>query len=263
MKSILLSNRMIHEGNLVLVNKNHPCRDRASSDRMLPVCGTGSTVLLERRTAVLLSKLMEDLGGWRSIAAVSGWRSEREQQQIWDQSMEANGAEFTGKYVALPGCSEHQTGLAIDLGLRKGDIDFICPDFLYTGICQRFREKAPLYGFVERYPKGKEAVTGIFHEPWHFRYVGIPHAAIMTERGMTLEEYLPFIRQYPFGSSGYEYRGNNLFIRVSYLGAVSGESTCLEIGAGAPYAVSGNNVDGFIITEWREGYGSQKTLRWA
>ena len=60
----------------------------------------------------------------------------------------------------------------------------------YEGICQRFRELAPLYGFIERYPANKEAVTGIAHEPWHFRYVGRPHAQRMTDLGLTLEEYL-------------------------------------------------------------------------
>ncbi len=113
-----------------------------------------------------------------------------EQTQIYEDSLRENGGEFTKKFVALPGCSEHQTGLAIDLGLCKEEIDFICPDFPYEGICQKFRQMAPDYGFVERYPAGKEKVTGIGHEPWHFRYVGRPHARIMTDRGLVLEEYL-------------------------------------------------------------------------
>ena len=92
--------------------------------------------------------------------------------------------------MALPGHSEHQTGLAIDLGLRGPEIDFIRPDFPYEGVCQRFRERAADFGFVERYPAGKEAVIGIAHEPWHFRYVGPSHAREMVHRGLVLEEYL-------------------------------------------------------------------------
>lgn len=103
---------------------------------------------------------------------------------------------FTKKFVALPYCSEHQTGLAMDLGLNKEEIDFICPDFPYEGICQEFREAAPSYGFVERYIKGKEKITGISAEPWHFRYVGTPHAKIMEEHGWVLEEYLSFLRTF-------------------------------------------------------------------
>ena len=84
-----------------------------------------------------------------------------------------NGEEFTNQFVARPGHSEHQTGLAIDLGLKQPDIDFLRPYFPYKGICQTFRELSTDYGFIERYPAGKEAITGIAHEPWHFRYVGV------------------------------------------------------------------------------------------
>ena len=121
---------------------------------------------------------------------VSGWRSFEEQTDIYQNSLVKNGRSFTRKYVALPGHSEHQTGLAIDLGLRGPELDFIRPDFPYTGICQRFRERAVDFGFVERYPAGKEAVTGITHEPWHFRYVGPAHAREIVRRGLALEEYL-------------------------------------------------------------------------
>lgn len=87
----------------------------------------------------------------------------------------------------------HETGLAIDVGKELEEVDFICPEFPYEGVCQIFRELAPMYGFIERYPKGKEAVTGIAKEPWHFRYVGYPHARIIQNLGMTLEEYHAFI----------------------------------------------------------------------
>ena len=96
------------------------------------------------------------IGGWNHIAPVSGWRSQEEQQSIWNESTEENGADFTAKYVAQPGHSEHQTGLAIDLGLRREKLDFIRPSFPYSGICEIFRQKAARYGFIERYPAGKE-----------------------------------------------------------------------------------------------------------
>lgn len=78
--------------------------------------------------------------------------------------------------------SEHQTGLAIDLAENKEQIDFICPHFPYTGICGEFRAAAPRFGFIERYVSGKEQITGIGAEPWHFRYVGYPHSVIMAEK---------------------------------------------------------------------------------
>lgn len=89
----------------------------------------------------------------------------------------------------------HQTGLAIDLGLAADEIDFIRPDFPADGVCGAFRRRAADFGFVLRYPAGKEAVTGIAHEPWHFRYVGVPHARLMAEMGFTLEEYVAWLRE--------------------------------------------------------------------
>ncbi len=64
-------------------------------------------------------------------------------------------------------------------------------------ICQTFREKAAKYGFILRYPAGKEHITGIGHEPWHFRYVGVPHAEIMASEGLTLVEYTDFLTGFP------------------------------------------------------------------
>lgn len=174
---------------LVLVNSAHPWVPDPGLEPV-PVL-PGCSVLLAREAARALNDLMAVLDGWRSILPISGWRSWEEQRRIWDASMAEHGEEFTRRYVALPGHSEHQTGLAIDLGLRGPKLDFIRPAFPYDGIAQRFRLLAPDYGFVERYPAGKEAVTGIAHEPWHFRYVGAPHARRMTDGGLVLEEYLP------------------------------------------------------------------------
>lgn len=268
MSTITLSARDIHSGPLILVNKDWRYHEKETLS-LVPAYSQNGSVLLERRAAVLLDSLMESIHGWTSIVPVSGWRSGKEQQEIWDSSISENGAAFTQKYVAIPGHSEHQTGLAIDLGLKQSHIDFIRPDFPYRGICQTFRRKAPDFGFIERYPSGKEAVTGIGHEPWHFRYVGIPHAAILTRSGMTLEEYHSFLRQYPYGKTPYLYQEDGLRVAVSFLKAESGEEH-LHSGCKAkdtqirkpeyPYTISGNNMDGFIITEWRQSYGKSESL---
>ena len=174
---------------LILVNSQHAYSPDTKQD-LIPVHEDQPDILLEREAVCALSSIMEQLGGWEFIVPVSGWRSLVEQLEIYAKSLQENGPEFTAKFVAMPGHSEHQTGLAIDLGLRQPDIDFIRPAFPYEGICQKFRELAPAFGFIERYPAGKEHITGIAHEPWHFRYVGMPHSEIMTFKGLTLEEYL-------------------------------------------------------------------------
>ena len=176
---------------LMLVNQEHPISWNPQSLVLV-----GGRVLMDERAACALNKLMEELDGWNFITAVSGWRSQEEQYEIYIRSLWENGEEFTNQFVARPGHSEHQTGLAIDLGLTQPDIDFLRPYFPYEGICQTFREQAAAYGFIERYPAGKETITGIAHEPWHFRYVGVPHAEIIVEHGWTLEEYHKY--QKPF-----------------------------------------------------------------
>ncbi len=248
MKHIDLNTEMIHKGALILVNPAYAITEEPTNT-LIPACDAVPDILLDRSAAVLLNQLMHEIHGWRSIVPVSGYRPLWEQQNIWDDSLRDSGLEFTRKYVAVPGHSEHQTGLAIDLGLKQEHIDFICPEFPYTGVCQTFREKAADYGFILRYPAGKETVTGIGHEPWHFRYVGIPHAQIMRENGLTLEEYIEFIRQYPYDSRPYRLQCGSKEIQVSYLPAAG--ATDVEISGDHPYTVSGNNVDGFILTEWR------------
>lgn len=153
--------------------------------------------------------------------------------------------------MALPGHSEHQTGLAVDLGLRSETIDFLRPDFPYEGICQKFREQASFRGFIQRYPQGKENITGIAHEPWHFRYVGEPHGEIMAAKHLSLEEYHPFLRQFPTGKRYYLYQGKGLRAYLSYQRAnPSGPTLWRPRQDTLYYSVSGDNQEGFLFTEW-------------
>lgn len=253
MKTITLTEYSVHLGSLILVNSQFPYYTGNTENCLIPVRSGGGSVLMERRASNLLAKLISDIKGRTKISAVSGWRSRQEQQSIYEQSLKENGRAFTEQYVAYPDHSEHQTGLAVDLGLKKQDIDFIRPDFPYSGICQTFREQAVQYGFIERYQKGKETITGIAQEPWHFRYVGAPHAAIMAEKGLTLEEYHTFLKEHPFGKRCFNYRNGKQDICVSYIKAAVGADTQFEMDGDIPYSVSGNNTDGFVLTEWRSG----------
>ena len=255
MMQISLSRDMIHTGNLILVNREYPCKESGAKAgakaALTPIGILDDTVVLERQHAAIFIKLMNDLSAWGHITATSGWRSQQEQEQIYQNSLLENGADFTAKYVALPGHSEHQTGLALDLALRQPDIDTLRPYFPYTGICGVFRDRAERFGFIERYPKNKENITGIAHEPWHFRYVGAPHATIMNHAGETLEEYLTRLKEFPYGCKALEYDFGASRIEVSYL-AANGKPVTFEIENDAVYTVSGNNMDGFIITVWQE-----------
>ena len=154
MKKIILKTDDIHRGYLILVNPEYPYQE-ASTDLCSVGTWEGEEILYERTAAGALKNLIHEIGGAGQIVPVSAWRSMAEQQKIWDDSLAENGLEFTQNYVAVPGHSEHQTGLAIDLALNKPEIDFIRPDFPYEGICQTFRQRAAAHGFVERYQEGK------------------------------------------------------------------------------------------------------------
>ena len=138
-------------GALLLVNAAHSMVTSASPD-LVCVDPRWPEVQLERRAAGFLNACIRAVGGEKDIVPVSGWRSQEEQQAIWDDTLVKEGEAFTRQYVALPRCSEHQTGLAIDLGLASEEIDVIRPNFPYSGVCAAFRKQAADYGFILRYP---------------------------------------------------------------------------------------------------------------
>ncbi len=181
---------------LQLVNASHPAHNLPGKKALVPAHPNYPDILLEAEAAKALQALLYRLDAFDHIVPVSGFRTMEEQRNIWKCSMKDHGYLYTRNYVALPGCSEHETGLAIDLAAAADVIDFICPDFPYTGIYGEFRNLAASYGFILRYPAGKEDLTGIANEPWHFRYVGASHALEMTQKQLVLEEYLTQIQKH-------------------------------------------------------------------
>ncbi|MCR4622444.1 MAG: D-alanyl-D-alanine carboxypeptidase family protein [Clostridiales bacterium] len=131
----------------------------------------------------------------------SARRSVAEQQDIMDRFIIKYGADYAAKTVAVPGYSEHQTGLALDLYFKVKDENGAFRDVYYNedmmkpeyeGIWDRIHEKLASYGFILRYLKDKEYITGYGYEPWHIRYIDDIETAkeIMAQPGMTLEVYL-------------------------------------------------------------------------
>lgn len=253
MKTITLNKKDIHKGSLILINAQNPLATKIQEDQLsfLPTRKPFPQVLMERGAATILSHIMNAIHCGDEIIPVSGYRCMQEQEQIYADSLRENGDEFTKKYVAVPNRSEHQTGLAIDLGLNQGDIDFIRPHFPNEGICKEFRKKAVRFGFVERYPRGKETITGIAHEPWHFRYVGFPHSLIMSEKGLTLEEYIEYLKLFPYDRKHLITERNGQMIEIYYIPSTITDALAFPLSEYELYQISGNNVDGFIITLWR------------
>ena len=122
----------------------------------------------------------------------SGYRTQAEQQEIYDNKIaeyisagysKNEAKELTEKWVALPGTSEHQLGLCVDI---NADGVHSYGNEVYDWLLKN----AYKYGFIKRYPDDKTDITGISNEPWHYRYVGTDAAAEIHKRGICLEEYL-------------------------------------------------------------------------
>ena len=271
MRILLLNKEECRRGPLILVNRRYALhgtaqpaakgvlRAQSLSDeepeqtvgelRLAAADEAYPQIRMESRAAMALREGLLELGAVGRIVPVSGYRSRQEQERIYRDSLEENGPEFTRKYVALPDRSEHQTGLAIDLGEGGKELDFIRPSFPEDGVCGRFRREAARFGFILRYPAGKEEITGIAHEPWHFRYVGCPHSMIMEERGLVLEEYLDFLREQPEGCLRWEREGQRVEVRFI---EASEEPLRVPLLEDCRYQVSGDNRNSFILTVWRE-----------
>ncbi len=242
----------IHSGTLVLVGSAYPYvfpEDQplvnvleAKNDCYFVRDGT---VQLAPETMDALNRMMADFtaqGGPKRVNVVAGYRTEEFQQHLFDQSAAANGLEHARRYVAQPGGSEHHTGYAVDFSLYYPDSG-ASGTFDGTGDYRWIAEHAPDYGFVLRYPADKEALTGIGAESWHYRYVGLPHAPLMTKLGLCLEEYIDFLRQYPREGEHLYTEWDGQAYEVYFC-----QAETLYVPDGDSYTLSGNNVDGFIVT---------------
>lgn len=118
----------------------------------------------------------------------SSYRSYKEQKEIYNLYVQKNGQEYADKYAARPGHSEHQTGLAIDLTTYGANGD----TFDKTDAFKWLQNNAYKYGFILRYPKEKESITGYNYESWHYRYVGVETATKIHDENITYDEYYAY-----------------------------------------------------------------------
>jgi D-alanyl-D-alanine dipeptidase/carboxypeptidase len=234
-QKVLLRRKDVYRGHLILVNRDHPFRSEGENQQLDATC--------ERQ----LNALLEACHANGKIKVVSGYRSKHEQQLIYETSLRENGAAFTERYVARPGESEHQTGLAVDLGENKMDLDFIRPSFPDDGVCGTFKKVAPWFGFIQRYKEGKEHITRIACEPWHYRYVGFPHAMMMEQKDLCLEEYIEYIKSYTV-IDPYLYSTEKGSVIGIYYVRAEADTTEVPVLNGETYSLSGNNQDGFVVT---------------
>lgn len=242
----------LHCGELILVNNDHAYIDTVapavisketpadvytykSSDYVI----LDTSIDLNLTVIRTLNSLFADYkaySGKVNVMINAAWRSIEQQEAIF--------AEKGADIAANPGYSEHHSGYALDICIyENGKGRTFADEEPYVWIPQNCSK----YGYIRRYPEGKTAITGITHEPWHYRYVGIPHATYMTQNSLTLEEYIDALKQYSFAGNHLLVSENNTEYEIWYVPATN-ELTSVPVPNDREYTLSGNNVDGFIVT---------------
>ncbi|MGO4110538.1 M15 family metallopeptidase [Paenibacillus sp. YAF4_2] len=237
---ITVSKEQVYQGDLLLVNTDyalHPEGIRSDivslSNRQDLVKGYGlldPSIQLSESVVKSFSKMVEGAkeDGVEHFLISSGYRDADKQEQLYRDM---------GHDYALPAYhSEHNLGVSLDIGSTEAKMD-------EAEEGKWLKKHSAEYGFILRYPKGKEEITGIQYEPWHFRYVGIAHSSIMQEQELTLEQYLDKLKQTKAISitvDGQKYT-------VTYYPIV-GDSATVNVPQGKRYDISGNNYDGVIVT---------------
>ncbi len=257
--TIYVASEDMHKGNIILINSEHQYvfpeegtqeiktlyGNKTSSYKISDTSVSLDAVILEKFN--IFMDAFAAATGKKDILAVSGYRTFDEQKEIWDSRVASDGEELAAMYVALPGTSEHHTGYAIDLTVYtdEGVGMSIDDDPTYMWI----NENGHKYGFILRYPDDKIDITKIGYEPWHYRYVGLPHAYIMKTQNLCLEEYVEMLKNYTWTSEHLEVTdddGNNY--ELYYVPASISATTEIQVPKDSTYYVSGNNVDGFVVT---------------
>lgn len=184
----------------ILVNKQHKVGSDYEPENL--VVPSGCDYQMEQTAAKALSDMLAAAraDGYSDLILYSGYRTyssqknkfeTRTQRYLNEGYSQAQAEEKAGEYIAPPGSSEHHTGLAADVCSSKivSKFGYLDDSFDSTEEYKWLREHCAEYGFIMRYRKDAEDITGFLYEPWHYRYIGVEHAKACTELSITYEEY--------------------------------------------------------------------------
>ncbi len=251
---LTLTDEEVHTGDLILVNSEH-AYDFDANESTIDLVNIRDTqsfyyqvshtdIMLANRIMSSLDDMISDCDeamGTSYTGVSSAYRSKEYQQNVWDEIEETYGDDYTKSHVAVPGYSEHHTGLSLDMGIfyEDGSED----SFSESENAQWMKENSWQYGFVRRYAEDKVDITGIGNEAWHFRYVGVPHAYYMYKNNLCLEEYLEYLEDNTSTENPLNVQVDDQSWNIWYTSDKE-----IEKPEG-DYTISGNNTDGYIITE--------------
>lgn len=180
---------------LLLVNKTHPLDENYKPDDLSPIKYYASdrsadSRYMRQEAADHFHQLVEAAKAeGHEIVMTTAYRSYGFQSILYNNYVQKHGEEAANKFSAKPGQSEHQTGLCTDVSSPSVNYQ-LTTDYGEAPEGKWLAEHAHEFGFIIRFPQGKEDITGYQYEPWHIRYVGQPAADEIYEKGITLEEYL-------------------------------------------------------------------------
>lgn len=251
-------------GDLILVNEDHEyfggdedlvsIIEMNSENERTCFTAVDSTYTILRQVYEPMAQMIQDFSDQYNndrLIIYGSYRTKEFQQQLYDEDV-AQSEDGKSTKVAKAGFSEHESGLAFDFTEADNY------DYDGTGDYAWINANCYKYGFIVRYTKSKEKITKIQDEPWHFRYVGIPHAYYMDSNDLCLEEYIDLIRKHPYDGEHLEFKDDkDTEYEVYFVASDDGaEKTTVPVPNGVRYEISGNNVDGFIVTV----YKNQKPL---
>ena len=254
-ENVSVSNEDVHAGDLILVNtdtayvEENPTEIVSIYDHKTDNYHVSGTETSLRQPALdALNQMLDAFyvaTGHQDMIVISGDRTTQQQRELYDADLAETG-EQTSTRVALPGHSEHESGYALDFSLYTDGVQY---DYDGTGEYAWINENCAHYGYVLRYAEDKQETTGIQAEPWHYRYVGQPHATYMMENNVCLEEYLTLLKNYTADEPLSITNWDGEIYQVYYVAAdTSTDSTYVMVPPDAKYTISGNNSDGFIVT---------------
>lgn len=242
----------LYTGDLILVNNSIPFQAEPPETAVVYEEKTDSYKVKDM-TVVLQSKVIEALNtmlgdfyartGLDDVMVISGWRDPDKQETLYDEDLLETG-KTDSTLVAKPGYSEHHTGLTLDFGLLPKS-DGYGRSYDGEGEYAWINENCGSYGFILRYPADKTETTGIEYEPWHFRYVGAPHAQYIMENGLCLEEYIELLQEYPVDGTHLSTGGYSICWQLP---EETADGLRIAVPAEGEYTISGDNTGGIILT---------------